>query len=220
LLIEDDASIRLGLELNLRKEGYHVLTAEDCGEGLRLALAQSPDLILLDLMLPDGSGLDLLKALREKEQEMQVLILTARGLEGDKVKGLGLGADDYITKPFSLEELFARINAALRRERNRKKQPVCFGDFEIDRNNRELWRKGCQIRLTRREYELLNFLVDRPERVFSREQLLQTIWGLDYEGTPRTVDNFIYSLRTKLETDPTSPRHILTVHGVGYRFQR
>jgi DNA-binding response OmpR family regulator len=222
LIIEDDASIREGLELNLRMEGYRVISAEDSATGLELARQEAPDLILLDLMLPDGSGLELLRMLRREEREMQVLILTARGLESDKVQGLKIGADDYITKPFGLAELLARINSALRRDRlvreRADRSRIVFGQVEVDRARREVQTKGQPVKLTRREYDLLLHLVDHPDRVFSRDQLLHAVWGGDYEGTARTVDNFISSLRNKLERDPAEPEHILTVHGVGYRF--
>lgn len=222
LIIEDDASIREGLELNLKMEGYRVFSAEASATGLELARQEAPDLILLDLMLPDGSGLELLRTLRREEREMQVLIITARGLESDKVQGLKLGADDYITKPFGLAELMARINSALRRDRLVREQAdrsrTGFGHVEVDRARREVHVLGELTKLTRREYDLLLHLVDHPDRVFSREQLLHAVWGGDYEGTARTVDNFVSSLRNKLERDPAEPEHILTVHGVGYRF--
>jgi DNA-binding response OmpR family regulator len=217
LVVEDDASIRSGLELNLRLEGYRVISAEDSAGGLALAREREPDLILLDLMLPDGSGLELLRRLRREEREMQVLILTARGLEADKVEGLGLGADDYITKPFGLKELLARIDAALRRDRQRRRL-LRFGDVEIDRSACTVRRGAEDVKLTRRELELLLYLAEHPGRVYTRDQLLHAVWGPDYEGTARTVDNFISSLRGKLERDPAAPDHLLTVHGLGYRF--
>jgi DNA-binding response OmpR family regulator len=155
---------------------------------------------------------------------VQVLVLTALGLESDKVRGLSLGADDYITKPFSLAELLARIDAALRRKRRQQKQAVqaslAFGHVRVNRVRREVQIGDQQVKLTRREYDLLLHLADHPDRVYTREQLLDAVWGEDYQGTARTVDNFISALRTKLEEDPASPAHFLTVHGVGYRFQR
>lgn len=224
LIIEDDDAIREGLLLNLRVEGYQVLSAADARRGLELARESGPDLILLDLMLPDGSGLDLLSTLRREEHEMQVLILTARGLDSDKVQGLKLGADDYITKPFALSELLARIDASLRRERvkrNRSERDrITFGDVTIDRASRAVQLRGAPQRLTTREYELLLHLALHPDRVYSRDQLLTAVWGEDYQGTTRTVDNFISNLRTKLELDPSRPAHIRTVHGVGYKLTR
>jgi two-component system alkaline phosphatase synthesis response regulator PhoP len=220
LVVEDDVAIRTGLELNLRVEGYRVLGAGDSATGLALAREESPDLVLLDLMLPDGSGLDLLKRLRADPNlaEVQVLILTALGLETDKVRGLRLGADDYVTKPFSLGELLARIDAALRRGRVQRQAAVRFGEVEIDPLGVEVRRGGQPVKLTPREFDLLLYLVRHPDRVFTRDQLLVSVWGPSYEGTARTVDNFISSLRNKLEPDPGSPVHIVTVHGVGYRF--
>ena len=222
LVVEDDPSIREGLELNLRLEGYRTLCATDSAEGLALARDERPDLMLLDLMLPDGSGLDLLRKVRRDPDlaEMRVLILTALGLESDKVKGLRLGADDYLTKPFGLSELLARIDAALRRVRLQRKARVAFGEVELDPRLSQVSRNGEEVKLTRREYDLLLHLVRHPGRVFSRDQLLRAVWGPDYEGTARTVDNFVRSLRSKLEQSPARPRHIITVHGLGYKLTR
>jgi len=219
LVIEDDPSLREGLELNLRHEGYRVLSAADAAGGIELARSAGPDLVLLDLMLPDGSGLDLLRRLRRDEVigETRVLILTALGLESDKVRGLRLGADDYITKPFGVAELLARIDAALRRPRRARHARIRIGPIEIDPERRAVERAGAPVKLTRREFDLLLHLSRNPDRVFSREQLLLQVWGPDYEGTARTVDNFISSLRAKLEIDPAAPAHLLTVHGLGYR---
>ena len=220
LVVEDDASIRTGLEINLRAEGYQVYAASDVASGLKLAHKWTPDLIVLDLMLPDGSGLDVLRALRRQGMEMQVLILSAMGLERDKVRGLKLGADDYLTKPFGLSELLARIEAALRRTRQQKAGVgLGFGQVEIHRATREVSREGIAIKLTSKEFDLVLFLAERPDRVFSRQHLLQLFWGRSYQGTTRTVDNFICKLRGKLEQDPANPRHLLTVHGVGYRLK-
>lgn len=220
LIVEDDVSIRTGLELNLRAEGYRVFSASDAASGLRLARKWTPDLMVLDVMLPDGSGLDVLRQLRREGQQLRVLILSAMGLESDKVRGLRLGADDYMTKPFGLEELLARVDAALRRARlQRGGAPLGFGAVEVDRVGGQVSRDGDQVRLTSKEYDLLLYLVERQDRVFSRQQLLQAVWGLDYRGTTRTVDNFICALRGKLEADPARPRHLVTVHGVGYRLK-
>jgi DNA-binding response OmpR family regulator len=222
LIVEDDPSICEGLELNLRIEGYRTLSAGDAAGGLALLREERPDLLILDLMLPDGSGLDLLKTIRRDEDlvEMRVLILTALGLESDKVKGLRLGADDYLTKPFGLAELLARIDAALRRTRIERQAVARFGRVELDPTRREVRCAGQEVKLTRREYELLLYLVQHSDRVFSREQLLAAVWGPEYSGTTRTVDNFVRSLRAKLEPDPARPRHIITVHGLGYKLTR
>ena len=220
LVVEDDVSIRTGLELNLRAEGYKVYSASDVASGRKLALRWTPDLIVLDLMLPDGSGLDVLRELRRQELEMQVLILSAMGQEANKVRGLKLGADDYMTKPFGLSELLARIDSALRRTRRQKAGAALgFANVEIHRATREVSREGSPIKLTSKEYDLLVYMAERPDRVFSRQHLLQLFWGQSYHGTTRTVDNFICNLRGKLEPDPASPRHLLTVHGVGYRLK-
>jgi DNA-binding response OmpR family regulator len=221
LVIEDDESIRSGLELNLRVEGYRVIGTDRMATGMKLVRQELPDLILLDLMLPDGSGLDLLKSLRRDNPEMPVLILTARGMEVDKVQGLSLGADDYITKPFGLAELLARIDAALRRKRmSDQGSKISIAGIEIDEQRRQVNCRGEPVQLTAKEFDLLLYMARRPERVFSREQLLEEVWGHDYVGTDRTVDNFIRALRSKLEQDPGRPRHLLTVHGVGYRLQK
>jgi two-component system alkaline phosphatase synthesis response regulator PhoP len=219
VIVEDDASIREGLELNLRLEGYSVRSAAGSAEALTLLEDGAPDLLLLDLMLPDGSGLDLLRRIRQDPAlcEIQVLILSALGLESDKVRGLRLGADDYVTKPFGLAELLARIDASLRRRRVVEQAVIRFGEVTIDPVRREVTRGGETLRLTPREHDLLLHLARHMDRVFSREQLLQRVWGDDYEGTARTVDNFVRSLRAKLEPDPSTPRHLLTVHGLGYK---
>lgn len=230
LVVEDEPSISQGLELNLRHEGYQVSCAATGEEGLELARKIDPDLIVLDLMLPGIGGHDVLRALRREGREMQVVILSALGREEDVIVGLQLGADDYVAKPFSVAELLARIEAALRRDRVRRERNIKgsvdtsamdatlrFGAVAVDPLRREVTRDGAKVKLTSRELDLLLTLVQQPERVFSREQLLERVWGLDYEGTARTVDNFVRALRTKLEADPKNPRHITTVHGIGYR---
>jgi DNA-binding response OmpR family regulator len=220
LLIEDDPSIVAGLELNLSLEGYEVVTAADGESGLRLAEQKSPDVILLDIMLPKVHGLEVLRRLRERDADVPVLILTARGEEADKVLGLQLGADDYISKPFNLGELRARLNASLRRKRLRDAgtpEPA-FGDVEVDFDRHEVRRAGKNVPMTAREFALLSYFVRNPERAISRDQLLQSVWHTDYLSA-RTIDNFIARLRAKLEPDPDRPRHFLTVRGVGYRFE-
>jgi DNA-binding response OmpR family regulator len=220
LLIEDDPSIVAGLELNLSLEGYEVVTAADGEAGLRLAEQKSPDVILLDIMLPKVHGLEVLRQLRERDADVPVLILTARGEEADKVLGLQLGADDYISKPFNLGELRARLNASLRRKRLREVGALepAFGDVEVDFNRHEVRRAGKNVPMTAREFALLSYFVRNPERAISRDQLLQSVWHTDYLSA-RTIDNFIARLRAKLEPDPDHPRHFLTVRGVGYRFE-
>jgi DNA-binding response OmpR family regulator len=220
LLIEDDPSIVAGLELNLSLEGYEVITAADGESGLRLAEQKLPDVVLLDIMLPKIHGLEVLRQLRERDADVPVLILTARGEEADKVLGLQLGADDYISKPFNLGELRARLNASLRRKRLRDvgaTEPV-FGDIEVDFDRHEVRRAEENVPMTAREFALLSYFVRNPERAITRDELLQSVWRTDYLSA-RTIDNFIARLRAKLEPDPDRPRHFLTVRGVGYRFE-
>jgi DNA-binding response OmpR family regulator len=218
LIIEDDTTLAMGLELNLTAEGYRVTTARDGAEGLKLALEQRPDLVLLDLMLPGMDGFELLRELRRTGREMPVIIVSARGEERDKLEGFGLGADDYLTKPFSLKELLARVDARFRRRR-RAPSLLQFGGIRVDQQRRQVFLRDEEVSLTNREYDLLAYLVTHRGRVHSRERLLTEVWGLDYDGTERTVDNFVRNLRVKLEADPSQPRHILTVRGVGYRFE-
>jgi DNA-binding response OmpR family regulator len=220
LIVEDDRSLRAGLALNLRAGGYAVVTAADGPEGLRAAFDEAPDLVLLDLMLPGMSGLEILQELRTRGLQTPVLILTARDRLPDKLEGFGLGADDYITKPFDLRELLARIDAALRRRRieARDHGTVEFGDVAVDFGARTVSQGGEDVPVTPREFDLLGLLVRNPRKAFSRDQILRQVWGYDYEGTTRTVDNFVASLRQKLEADPQRPRYIVTVRAVGYRF--
>ena len=219
LLIEDDASIVAGLQLNLSLEGYEVLTAGDGETGYQLAIDRQPDLVLLDVMLPGMHGLEVLRRLREFDADLPVLVLTARGDEADKVLGLQLGADDYISKPFNLPELRARINAALRRQRLRTGgQSVCeFSDVQVDLDRHRAQRAGQLVSMTAREFALLAYFLRNPERVLTRETLLAEVWHTDYL-THRTIDNFVGRLRAKFEPDPDRPRYFLTVRGVGYRF--
>jgi DNA-binding response OmpR family regulator len=220
LLIEDDDSIVSGLELNLSLEGYEVVSASDGETGFRVACEREPDLVVLDIMLPGMNGLEVLRRLRERNPETPVLILSARGEETDKVLGLQLGADDYISKPFSLNELLARVNAALRRQRLEAAQPTLHvvGDATIDLDRRSVKRNGVEIVMTAREFELLSYFVCHPGIALSRERLLDAVWRTDYL-TLRTIDNFVGRLRAKLEPDPENPRHFQTVRGVGYRFE-
>ncbi len=221
LVIEDDPSILRGLQLNLGMEGYTVRSAMDGETGLALARSEKPDLLLVDIMLPRLGGLDLIRALRESEDDVPILILSAKGQEADKVTGLQLGADDYVVKPFSLKELLARIAAALRRRGLREAEPEVarrFGEAEVDLAARRLTLRGEPVTLTAREFDLLAFFVAHPGRVYSREQLMQAVWGSRYTGTARTVDNFVARLRAHIGDDAEHPRHLETVRGYGYRF--
>ena len=220
LVIEDDETLALGLELNLQAEGYEVQLARDGQLGLELARDTAPDLLILDLMLPDLGGFEILSRLRGEGKLMPVIILTARAELSDKLTGFRRGADDYVTKPFSLEELVARVRAALGRPHGDHSQRVSFGEVDIDLAARRVLRAGEEVTLTAKEFDLLATLVRRAGRVQPRDTLLSAVWGDDYDGTARTVDNFIRSLRSKLEPDPANPRYLVTVRGLGYRFDR
>jgi len=223
LVVEDDPSILRGLQLNLTMEGYLVRSAMDGETGLRLARSERPDLLVVDLMLPRKSGLEVIQELRQTDPDVPILILSAKGQETDKVAGLSLGADDYIVKPFSLKELLARISAALRRHRARGetgagKTTRRFGAAEVDLAARRLLVGGKPVELTQKEYDLLAFFVTHPGRAFRREELVRAVWGSGYEGTARTVDNFVARLRAHIRDDAAEPRHLETVRGIGYRF--
>lgn len=221
LVIEDDRSLRRGLAMNFELRGYRVLAAEDGDEGIRMAFDTSPDLIVLDIMLPGMSGLEIVSALRDKGRNVPVLILSARGTTDNKIEGLGLGADDYLAKPFALAELLARVEAQLRRRRaeKRKRARLVCGDLTIDLDGRRVSLKEREVELSAKEFDLLALLAGSPGKVFRREDILDRVWGYGFEGTARTVDNFILSLRQKIEADPRSPAYIKTVRRVGYRFR-
>lgn len=220
LVVEDDPSITMGLEMNLTAEGYRVLLAHDGESGLAMARRPDVDLVILDVMLPRLNGFEIVRALRAERKTVPILMLSARGAEMDKVMGLELGAEDYVTKPFSLAELLARVRALLRREeRTRAAEGIVrVGDLVIDPGTREVHRRGEHIELTATEFDVLLCLVEARGRVLSREQIQQKVWGLGHHGTPRTIDNFILQLRNKLEDDPARPKQLVTVRGVGYRF--
>ncbi|HTP26863.1 MAG TPA: response regulator transcription factor [Anaeromyxobacteraceae bacterium] len=220
LVVEDDPSILRGLQLNLGMEGYAIRSAMDGETGLALARSEEPDLVLVDVMLPKMDGLQLIRAVRAADPELPILVLSAKAQESDKVAGLDLGADDYIVKPFSLKELLARIAAALRRGRVRggPQKRRRFGEAEVDLAARQLTVGGKPVPLTTREFSLLAFFIAHPGRVYSREQLMQEVWGSSYTGTARTVDNFVARLRAHIGDDAEKPRHLETVRGFGYRF--
>jgi DNA-binding response OmpR family regulator len=223
LIIEDDPSILRGLQLNLGMEGYLVRSAGDGETGLAMARSEKPDLVVVDVMLPRLGGLEVVREIRRDDPDLPVLVLSAKGQESDKVAGLELGADDYIVKPFGLKELLARIDALLRRRRVRgetgpNRAVRKAGDVEVDLDARKARAQGKELELTSREFDLLSFFVIHPDRVYSREQLMEAVWGSRYFGTARTVDNFIARLRAHIGDDADQPRHLETVRGVGYRF--
>lgn len=222
LVVEDDPTLRMSLRATLRSAGYKVSVAATGTEGLEEALAGGHDLVLLDVMLPGLNGFEILARVRDRNVELPILMVTAKGEEEDKVRGLGLGADDYVVKPFGVAELLARVDAALRRTRlqDKRVEQISIGEVEVDFASHTLHRDGAPLEVTAHEMKLLRYLVDRDGLLLTRQQILDAVWGADYYGTERTVDNFMGRLRAKLERDPKRPRHILTVRGAGYRFDR
>ncbi len=218
IVVEDDASIAMGLEMNLAAEGYSVEVATDGDEALKLA-RRGADLMVLDVMLPKLNGFEVVRTLRQEGNSVPIIMLSARGAEMDKVMGLELGAEDYITKPFGLAELLARVKAVLRRDAiaRRSEAVVRAGALQIDVGAREVRRDGQLVDLTATEFDVLLCLANADGKVLSREQIQARVWGPAHHGTPRTIDNFVLQLRNKLEADPQAPQHLLTVRGVGYR---
>ena len=219
LVVEDDQILCDTLAYNLRREGYEVTASGDGGEALQLAREQAFDLIVLDLMLPTLDGLSICRVLR-KEQRTPIIMLTARSGEVDRILGLETGADDYIGKPFSLGELLARVRAVLRRITPEATTHLEAGDLSLDLISRRVYRVGKELRLSHKEFDLLATLIRNVGSALSRDQLLQQVWGYDYPGDRRTVDVHIRWLREKVEPDPADPRRIVTVRGVGYRFEK
>lgn len=221
LVAEDDPDLALGLRNNLEIEGYDVRVARDGEEALAIALQWLPALLILDLVMPKMDGMRVLRELRERDAEVAVLILTARGEEADKVRGLKLGADDYVTKPFGLLELLARVESLLRRARAPAREEATdvlrFGDVEVDPVARRVHKGGREVALRPKEYDLLLELLRHRGEVRSRLELMQTVWGYSSAVITRTVDTHMFELRRKLEADAAQPRHITTVRGVGYR---
>jgi len=220
LIVEDEPDMVLGLKDNFEYEGYDVLVARDGREGLDRALADRPDLILLDIMLPKMSGLDVCRALRSNGVDTPVIMLTARGQEIDKVVGLETGADDYVTKPFSIKELLARVRAHLRRATRQVAdiESYAFGDTSLNFKKHEAKRGEEFIELSPREFELLKYFIQHRGETITRDQLLDDVWGYDNYPFTRTVDNHIAKLRQKIETTPAEPKYVITVHRVGYKF--
>ena len=219
-VIEDDPAISRGLRDNLEYESYHVVCASDGESGYRLIQENHPDLVILDLMLPKLSGYELCRRLRVEGVSTPILMLTARAEEVDRVLGLDLGGDDYVTKPFSIPELLARVRALLRRAKAQESPPheLRFEDVVVDFRSYEASRANQAVSLTRKEFGLLRLFASRPGEVLTRDELLNEVWGYESYPTTRTVDNHIATLRSKLERNPSEPRHLLTVHGVGYKF--
>jgi DNA-binding response OmpR family regulator len=221
LIVEDQEDLLRGLEINLTKEGYRVLKATRGEVGVDLAIKETPHLIILDIMLPGMSGLDVCRELRQKGIEVPIIMLTAKSDEIDRVVGLEIGADDYVTKPFSLRELLARIRVRLRRPPALATDALTqyrFGDVEIDFVKFTATRQGKALQLTPREYDILRLLIRRRGEVVTRDRMLDEVWGYDSYPTTRTVDNHILKLRQKLEEDPANPQYILTIYGEGYKF--
>jgi DNA-binding response OmpR family regulator len=224
LIVEDDRNLLDTLKYNLRKEGYKVVTAVDGAEALDVARREKPNLIILDIMLPKLSGFEVCRILR-KETTTPILMLTAKDEEVDKIVGLEIGADDYMTKPFSMRELLARVGAMLRRSKMTEMQPgpeqaiLRVGDIEVDIARHKASKGVTMLELTPKEFDLLAFLATNRGFVFSRDQLLEKVWGYDFSGDTRTVDVHIRWLRQKIEADPNNPKHLVTVRGTGYKLE-
>ncbi len=222
LIVEDEEGLLEGLEHNFKYEGYEVMTATNGQEGLKLALKQKPDIVVLDIMLPEKDGFTVLRELRQRHRDMPVLVITARNFEADVLKGFELGADDYLTKPFGVKELLARVKRLVARGPNAGRAPMTtytFGDVEVRFEPREVMKQGKQVALSYKEFELLKYLVEHRGRTVSREELLEEIWGVDEDlgVTTRTVDTHVSNLRSKLGAGFDQP-FIVAVHKVGYKF--
>lgn len=221
LIVEDDPAILRGLSDNLMYEKYEVMAATDGDTAKRLIEQERPDLVVLDLMLPRISGYEVCRHIRSNGIRTPIIMLTARGDEADRILGLDLGADDYVTKPFSIGELMARIRALLRRtqEASTELNQLNQGDIEVDFRRYHAQKAGRPIEMTPKEFGVLRYLASRPGVVVRRDELLNAVWGYDATPTTRTIDNHIASLRAKLENTPAEPRHLLTIHAVGYKWQ-
>ena len=219
LIIEDDPTMLIGLKDNFEFKGYKVLTAADGEKGLKAALNSKPDLILLDIMLPKINGYEICRLIREEKLATPIIMLTAKGEESDIVLGLNLGADDYVTKPFSIKELLARAAAFMRRAKKEVQDAYEFGDFRLDLPARRLTRKGREIELSPKEFNLLEYFVKKPGRALTRDEILNAVWGYDCVVTSRSIDRFVTTLRNKIEPDPARPIFIHTIRQIGYRFE-
>lgn len=218
LIIEDDAAMLRGLKDNFEYEGYRVVTASDGEKGLDAVFKIKPDLLVLDLMLPKINGYEICQRIRKEKLDVPIIMLTAKGQESDIVLGLNVGADDYVTKPFGIRELLARAAAFLRRRREREPAVHRFGDCELDVTARRFTRAGKETKLSPKEFELLHFFLKRQDRAFSRDEILNAVWGYDQLVTPRSIDRFVNALRNLIEPDPQHPVHIQTVREIGYKF--
>jgi DNA-binding response OmpR family regulator len=218
LIVEDDPTMLRGLKDNFTFKGYSVKTAKDGESGLNEALNSKPDLILLDIMLPGINGYEICRLIRAEGLDMPIIMLTAKGQESDIILGLNLGADDYVTKPFNIQELLARVNAFLRRRRHQEVRQFQFGDFTLNMDSRQLLRRGKEVILTPKEFGLLALFVKRSGCALTRDEILKHVWGYDILVTARSVDRCINTLRNKIERDPQAPIFIKTIRDVGYRF--
>ena len=219
LIVEDDPALLRGLKDNFEAQHYRVRLARDGREGLAIALANPPDLLVLDIMLPGLNGYEICRAVRAKRLGMPIIMLTAKGQEEDILRGLELGADDYVTKPFSIRQLLARAKAFLRRHEASASAAFQFGDCTLDFSAHKLFRDGREITLTTKEFRLLEFLARRPGRALTRDQILDGVWGGDIIVNDRSVDRCVTTLRAKIEPDPRHPCHIQTIREIGYRFE-
>lgn len=219
LIVEDDAALLRGLSDNFRAAGFSVETAEDGAAGLAQALAQPPDALLLDIMLPKLNGYDLCQRLRQANLDLPIVMLTAKGQEEEIVRGLELGADDYVTKPFGIRELMARVQGLLRRRNGDALDQVQIGDIVLDRTSHSLTRDGQEIALTTKEYRLLDFFASRSGRALTRREIIDQVWGRSIIVSGRSVDRCVATLRSKIEPEPGRPQFILTIRDVGYRFE-
>lgn len=217
LIVEDDASLRLAMTKALRAAGYAVIVAKDGDEGLAMALSALPDCVLLDVMMPGRNGYEVLAEIRERDADLPVVMITAKGEEVDKVRGLELGADEYVVKPIGVAELQARVGAALRRRRRAVSRTVTVGLLTVDFTAHTAMREGAPVDITAHELKLLEFLLRNRKILLPRQRIIDAVWGADYFGTERTVDNFVNRLRAKIERDPKNPEHLETVRGAGYR---
>jgi DNA-binding response OmpR family regulator len=219
LIIEDDPALLRGLKDNFEAQDYRVQIARDGREGLSAALTTLPDLLLLDIMLPKMNGYEICRALRAKRMDLPIIMLTAKGQEEDIIRGLELGADDYVTKPFSIRELLARAKAFLRRRHIDASPVFQFADCKLDFTAHKLFRNGREVVLTTKEFRLLEFFASRPGRALTRDQILDAVWGDDIIVNDRSVDRCVTTLRSKIETDPHHPSCIQTIRDIGYRFE-